>query len=127
MLRITPHTAKDKPAYQIDVEARNAAKDTNNFMASGLTNMATAYTLATADGHAGIWSLSPNVTAFAGRDVPSGAAFTYSFKFTPTYGASADDVRRIPAKLILQIKTNSYGFRYSVPDPSFRVDLTCKK
>jgi hypothetical protein len=128
VLNVVPFVGENgKTGYQLNVEARNAANKTSNFMASGLQNLNTYYTLATADGNAGIWALPYDVSAFAGRDVPPGGMFTYSFKFRPLNNTTVEDSQRVPAKLILNITTKGYGFKYTIPDPSFRVNLTCKK
>jgi hypothetical protein len=48
------------------------------------------------------------------------------FKFYPLYSTAVEDSQRVPAKLILNIVTTGYGFKYTIRDPSFQIDLTCK-
>jgi len=54
---------------------------------------------------------------------PGGVART-----TMYYRMEGDDANRTPTKLLISIKPVEYGkkFGYTVSDPSFRVNLTCK-
>lgn len=121
-----PGVVNGNPGWHLTVEMRNGTPRPQYLPSTGIANSDSGYSLATPDGNIGIWSTNYTLNDFADRDVPQAGMFTYTFKFWP----KDKSVLTPPAKFLLRIDTknvNKTNVPYSVPDPSFRVDLTCKK
>jgi hypothetical protein len=123
-------TVEGKPGYLVALEMRNGSPRPQYVYATGLSNTNDAYTLAAADGNTGIWRTNYTLNDFADRNVPQAGLFTYTFKFWPDDNATPEQANQVPTKFIMRINTKyvtKADTPYSVPDPSFRVNLTCKK
>ena len=123
-------TVEGVPGYLVAVEMRNGTPRPQSVYGSGLSNVSDAYTLAAADGNTGIWRTNYTLNDFADRSVPQAGMYTYTFKFWPDDNTTPEQAKQVPTKFIMRINTQYVSKKdtpYSVPDPSFRVNLTCKK
>ncbi|WP_293910108.1 hypothetical protein [Deinococcus sp.] len=123
-------TVEGKPGYLVTLEMRNGTPRPQYVYATGLSTTSGAYTLAAADGNTGIWRTNYTLNDFADRTMPQAGLFTYTFKFWPDDDSTPEQAAQAPAKFIMRINTQYVSKTdqpYSVPDPSFRVNLTCKK
>ena len=115
-----------KPGWLMSVEMRNAVPKPLSPYASGFSNTNDSYSWATADGNTGVWKTYYILNEFVAKDIPQGGMFTYQFKIFPDPAATSDQLKNPPTKFILRIDPKRLGFKeYTVPDPSFRINLTC--
>lgn len=117
-----------RPGWLMNVEMRNGVTKPLSPYSSGFSNTNDSYSFATADGNTGVWKTYYILNDFVAKDVPQGGMFTYQFKIFPDPAATEDQLKNPPTKFILRIDPKRLGFKeYTVPDPSFRIDLTCNK
>jgi hypothetical protein len=119
-----------KPGWLMSVEMRNAVPKPLSPYSAGFSNINDSYSFATADGNTGVWKTYYVLNDFVVKDIPQGGMFTYQFKIFPDPAATPDQLQNPPAKFILRVdaKRAAIGHvNYTVPDPSFRIDLTCNK
>ncbi len=129
VLSVVPATVEDQPGYLIKVELRNGTSRPQSVFGSGLSNTNDAYTLAAADGNTGLWRTETILNEFADRSVPQAGLLTYTFRFWPAASSTPAPTQQ-PTKFIMRINTqyvNKAEVPYSVADPSFRVNLQCRK
>lgn len=120
-------TVDGNPGWLMSVEMRNAIPKPLSPYSSGFSNTNDSYSFATADGNTGVWKTYYIVNDFVVKDIPQGGMFTYVFKIFPDPAATPDQLKNPPAKFILRIDTKRADPKYTIPDPSFRIDLTCTK
>lgn len=123
---VTQGEVNGRQGWLVGVQMSNGTPRPQYVYGTGLSNSNEAYTLATPDGDTGVWSTFYTLNDFADRNVPQGALFNYTFKFFPV----SNDNTTAPTKFLMRVNTqyiNKKEVPYSVPDPSFRIDLTCKK
>jgi len=116
-----------KPGWLVSVEMRNAVPKPLSPSSAGFSNTNESYSFATADGNTGVWKTYYVLNDFVAKDIPQGGMFTYQFKVFPDPGATPDQLQNPPTKFILRIDAKRSDAKYTVPDPSFRIDLTCTK
>lgn len=117
-----------KPGWLMGIEMRNGVTKPLSPYASGFSNTNDSYSWATADGNTGVWKTYYILNDLVAKDIPQGGMFTYQFKIFPDPAATEDQLKNPPTKFILRIDPKRLGFKeYTVPDPSFRIDLTCNK
>lgn len=128
--RLEQGEVEGKPGWLMGVEMRNALPQPLSPYAAGLSNTNESYSFATADGNTGVWKTYYVLNDFVVKDIPQGGMFTYQFKIFPDPAATEDQLKNPPAKFILRIDSRRAAIghvNYTVPDPSFRIDLTCTK
>jgi len=121
------------PGYKVTVQLSNGTVQTLTPSDTGI-QYGNAYTVAFADGNSYAAPTSTNV-AFLDKTtarILQGASTLLEFGFWPDDGRTLEAARaNLPQKFLLEVdpkklkKDLKVGF--TVPDPSFRVDLTCKK
>ena len=117
-----------KDGWLLNVELRNGSKKPQYVYGTGLSNSNDGYTLAAPDGNTGIWQTYYILNDFATKTVPQAGLMTFQFKFWPSDSATPEQLAQTPTKFIMLIDGAKLGFKeYTVPDPSFRVKLDCKK
>lgn len=117
-----------KPGWLMGIEMRNGVTKPLSPYSSGFSNTNDSYSWATADGNTGVWKTYYILNDLVAKDIPQGGMFTYQFKIFPDPAATEDQLKNPPTKFILRIDPKRLGFKeYTVPDPSFRIDLTCNK
>ena len=117
-----------KPGYLMSIEMRNGVTKPLSPYSSGFSNTNDSYSWATADGNTGVWKTYYILNDLVAKDIPQGGMFTYQFKIFPDPAATEDQLKNPPTKFILRIDPKRLGFKeYTVPDPSFRIDLSCTK
>lgn len=120
------------PGWGVTVEFRNGTKNVINLSKTGVekgTSLAlrSGNTLANSEGSAWVDAIF--------KDVPQAAAHVFRYNFWHPDGTTAAQASAtVPAKLIVQVDPNQLKnwvatktLKYTVPNPSFRVDLTCRK
>jgi hypothetical protein len=117
--------------WAITIEARNGVNQTITLDDVGVVYNG-AVTLAFADGDSWGKSVRDGWQDKTYTKLPQGAGFLYTFKLYPDAKTDkAEVLARPPQKLLIEnlkkIDDRYKGLAFSVPDPSFRVDLTCKK
>jgi|GEM_PF-407674 len=121
------------PGYKVTVQISNGTTQTLTLDQTGI-QFGNAYTVNFADGNSYAAPTSTNV-AFLDKTtarILQGASTLLEFGFWPDDGRTLEQARtNLPQKFLLEVdpkklkKDLKVGF--TVPDPSFRVDLTCKK
>ncbi|UQN09213.1 hypothetical protein [Deinococcus sp. QL22] len=120
------------PGWAVKLEVRNGTQKTTSLMNTGFgaSSGGSQPALILADGS----TLTLNDSDFLkpwSQDVLQGGVNTFTLRFSYPGGTTAGQARALkPSKLILQIngKLPSYSeVKYSIPDPSLRVNLSCKK
>ncbi|MBB6015715.1 hypothetical protein ACFP9V_04865 [Deinococcus radiopugnans] len=130
------HTADpggpDTPGWAVKLEVRNGTQKTTSLMSTGFgaSSGGSQPALVLTDGS----TLALNDSDFLkpwSQDVLQGGVNTFTLRFSyPTGTTEAQAQALKPSKFILQINSDLppyLGVKYSVPDPSLRVQLTCKK
>ena len=120
------------PGWGVTVEFRNGTKNVINLSKTGVekgTSLALrdGNTLANSEGSAWVDAIF--------KDVPQAAAHVFRYNFWLPDGTTAQQAAATePAKLIVQVDPNQLrnwratkDLKYSTPNPSFRVNLTCRK
>lgn len=125
---VTPATVEGFPGYNVVVEMANGTSHPLTIIESGMDSAEGHYTLATANGDTSAWRVVTNANYFGDRSAPQGGKFTFTFPFFPsnTNGPTPG----APAKFLMYVNpenVNKKDVPYSVPNPSFRVNLTCRK
>ncbi|MGI8748827.1 MAG: hypothetical protein ACR2J4_10840 [Deinococcus sp.] len=122
----------DTPGWVVKLEMRNGAPKTTSLMNTGFGagSGGSQPTLVLADGS----TLALNDSDFLkpwSQDVLQGGVLSFPLRFDYPRGTTEAQARaQKPSKFILQIKgqlPDYEGVKYSVPDPSLRVNLSCKK
>lgn len=123
-----PGDVGGKAGYLLNVEVRNGTPRSQYLANTGFyTSGPGNYVLTPADGNSGIWEVR-NPVNFAGRTLPQAAFFNYTLEVRPSATATAEELAQPPTKFILRVKKVQYpGVAYTVPDPSYRIKLDCKK
>ncbi|MFN2528637.1 MAG: hypothetical protein ABR584_07960 [Candidatus Baltobacteraceae bacterium] len=126
-LRVTgvdPITDGSWSGYGVNVQLRNGTHGTVELGNTGVGGRGQNVQLLTSDGNA----MTLNDLAYQQlgyRDVVQGGSLNGQFKYHFPAGA---DTNVKPQKFILQIDPHdSTKAHYSMPDPSFRVNLVCSK
>jgi hypothetical protein len=125
VISVTPYQENEHVGWTLKMELRNATK-ANGFALSGTGYE--SFKLAFNDGN----TLDPyNVNDLRDPPIPPGAGVVSEVTFE-----NIKKVQGEPQKLLLFIRPDAFtikhlresvGIAYSVPDPSFRVKLDCKK
>ncbi|SMB82673.1 hypothetical protein [Deinococcus hopiensis] len=131
-LRTVDPGASDTPGWAVTLEMRNGAQQTASLMETGFgaASGASQPALVLADGN----TLTLDDNDFLqpwSKEVLQGGVMTFKLRFSFPKGTSGLQAAALkPSKFILQVNPHlpAYlGLHYSVPDPSFRVRLTCRK
>lgn len=120
-VRPVASTYANQPGFEITAEVRNATNQTLDLTGTGfgLTNVNLAYTDGTTSA---VESVASNRDAWDHNKAILPAASYLVRAQVPA------DAGKLPSKLVYQRAGNvKAGLPWSTPDPSFRVDLTCKK
>lgn len=122
----------DIPGWAVGLEIRNGARQTTSMMSTGFgaSSGGSDPALILADGSA-LTLDGGDFLAPWSQAVLQGGAMTFSLRFAYPLGTTGERARtQKPAKFILQINPripDYVGVKYSVPDPSLRVRLDCRK
>lgn len=130
VLSVLSGTVEGLPGYLVNVELRNGTPRSQSVFGSGLSNTSDAYTLVAADGNTGIWRTEHILNDFADHSVLQAGLLTYTFKFWPADSSTPQQTAMVPTKFIMRIDTqyvNKKDVPYSLADPSFRINLQCRK
>lgn len=118
------------PGWGVTVEVRNGWTGTLNPIDSGFAN---DNMFVVEPGGNSLAVDLYNEQALTGHDFPQGGVYTYQLAFYYPYGTTADQVQ-VPQKFLMGAdpkkigaSTSESGVHYSTPDPSFRVNLSCRK
>ena len=121
----------DYPYYSVTAELKNGTTKTIQPVDTGIETD-TAISLAFADGDSLTYNYRSDWVDKTFGKVLQGNGFVYAFRFYPGDKLSLEDAQaNRPQKLLFEVdpakldKDLKLGF--TVPDPSFRVDLTCTK
>ncbi|AZI43652.1 hypothetical protein EHF33_13580 [Deinococcus psychrotolerans] len=128
---------KDEAGYNygsgwgIAVEIRNGTAQTIRLADTGIVYNG-AMNLAFSDGDSWAKDTREGWQDKTYAKLPQGAGFLYTFRMYPEAKmADADVLAKPPQKFLLEnlkkIDSDLKNVGFTVPDPSFRVDLTCKK
>ncbi|WP_293912295.1 hypothetical protein [Deinococcus sp.] len=117
--------------WAVTIEARNGVTQTITLDDVGVVYNG-AVNLTFADGDSWGKSVRDGWQDKTYTKLPQGAGFLYTFKLYPDAKLErAEVLARPPQKLLIEnlkkITDRYKGVAFTVPDPSFRVDLTCKK
>lgn len=116
-----------KPGWLISVELRNGTDKPQDVYGTGFSNTNDSYSLAVADGNTGVWRTYYILNEFAVKTVPQAGLTTYQFKFFADPSATPEQLQQKPVKFIVRVDAKRSSAKYTVPDPSFRIDLGCTK
>ena len=131
-IRTADPGSPDTPGWAVKLEMRNGAQKTTSLMNTGFgaSSGGSQPTLVLTDGS----TLALNDSDFLkpwSQDVLQGGVNTFTLRFSYPRGTTEAQAQALkPSKFILQINgaLPSYAeVKYSIPDPSLRVLLTCKK
>ncbi len=129
----TPDAGRpDLPGWVVELEMRNGAPTTTSLMDTGFgaASGGSQPALVLADGTTLKLEDSDFLEPWS-KPVLQGGVLTFPLRFSYPSGTTDAQARnQRPSKFILQIKGQlpSYlGIKYSVPDPSLRVRLDCRK
>ncbi|PYE55797.1 hypothetical protein [Deinococcus yavapaiensis] len=121
-------TDGDRKGTAVSIEVRNGTNGTTSLANSGAGGPASQLDnvqLVTQDGA----SYTPSGSIFdlqgvAARDVPQGAPLSFTLNFFPNPAANGQISP--PSRLVFRVDRGP-GTSYTVADPSFRVNLTCRR
>jgi len=121
----------DRPAWGVTVEVRNGTTQTLALYQNGI-DYNNAINLSFADG-----SSMGSASRSAWQDkvytkLPQGVGTVHQFIIDPDDSMTMAQLQASPPtkflfEVIKKVDSSAKGVAFSVPDPSFRVDLTCKK
>ncbi|MFK7604145.1 hypothetical protein ACI3L1_18265 [Deinococcus sp. SM5_A1] len=122
----------DTPGWAVKLEVRNGAQKTTSLMNTGFgaSSGGSQPALVLADGSTLAMNDSDFLTPWS-RAVLQGGVNTFTLRFAYPRGTTEAQAQALkPTKFILQIngKLPAYAeVKYSIPDPSLRINLSCKK
>ena len=128
-LRVTgvePYEESGQTGYSVNVEIRNGTRTTTNLHSTGVQGEGEGVDLVTNSGDTlKLDDLDYQHLGFQDVIQGAGAHRKLLYHFSP---GTQDVANQKPAKFIMLIdKKQASGVHYTMPDPSFRVDLTCDK
>ncbi len=123
--------ADSSPSYAVTVEIRNGTTKTLKLVDGGI-DVGQAIALSFADGNSLAYSYGTDWVDKAYAPILQGSGTVFTFKISPESRTTLEEAKaNMPKKFLFEVnpeklkKDLKLGF--TAKDPSFRVDLTCKK
>jgi len=128
---ITDPNRGDFPGYAVTVELRNGTPKTLTPVEGGI-DANNAFTLNFADGNSLAYSYGTDWVDKAFAKIVQGSGTVFTFKIYPEAKLTLEQAKaNLPQKFLFEVNPDKLkkdlGVGFTVKDPSFRVDLTCKK
>lgn len=121
------------PGYEVTAQLSNGTGKTIAPDDTGITyNNAYNISFDSGDSFAAPTSTSSRFYDKVNAQLPSGTSTLLTFGFWPDDGRTLEQAQaNLPSKFLMEVRQDkldtSLGVKFTVKDPSFRVDLTCKK
>lgn len=118
------------PGYAITVEINNGTKDTLSLNGAGI-DAGQAVTVVLQDGNQVGYNYGGDYVDAVFRKLMQGSGLKFTYQIWPEpYPTLAEAQANKPVKFLMEVKPKINGdtkSKFTVPDPSFRVNLTCTK
>lgn len=118
------------PGYAITVEINNGTKDTLTLGSAGI-DAGQAVSVVLQDGNQVGYSYGTDYVDVVFRKLMQGTGLKFTYRMWPEpYPTLAEAQANKPVKFLMEVKTKINAdtkAKFTVPDPSFRVNLTCSK
>ncbi|MFB9993869.1 hypothetical protein ACFFLM_18075 [Deinococcus oregonensis] len=130
---VTPATDSGRPGWAVQVEIRNGTQIDTKMFSTGVSPLGSGIYLSLANGET--LNVAGGMDPLVYTSLPPGGMARSTLKFFRVYGVTPEQsAAQPPTKLLFSadpkgpvLNYTPSQARYTVPDPTFRVDLICTK